>query len=862
MYKMYCCLLFLSLATVTVAQPVKPDLSYYLPSMTYNPQIPTPAQFLGHEVGEWHVSHDRVYAYMLKLAELSDRITVEEYARSYEMRPLILLTITSPANHRRLPELKQQHLDLEDVQKARTLQTQNMPVVLYQGFSIHGNEASGVNAGLLLAYYLAAGQSAEINTLLDQAIILFDPCFNPDGVQRFSTWVNQHKSYQLSADPVSRELNEVWPGGRFNHYWFDLNRDWLLQQHPESRGRVAKFQEWKPNILTDHHEQGSNATYFFMPGVPSRVHRLTPPANQTLTKDIAAFHVRALDSIRSLYFTEENYDDYYYGKGSTYPDMYAGIGILFEQASSRGHNQETANGLLTFPFTIRNQVNTGISTYQAAIHLRTRLLNYQRDFYQQVAEDAARHPVKYYVFGDAADQGKVEHFLDILQRHQIEVFELKNSITKNNYTYRPGEAFIVPLEQKNHKVIRAVFETVTDFTDSIFYDISTWTLPYAFNLVYTDLDARSQGLLGSKVYRGSAPAHLMDGTATYAYILPWQDYYAPAILYQLMAAGYQARVTQVPFTAKLHLQTKTFPHGSIVIPVPQGQDAALHEMVRALSLKYQIEIDGLNTGYTEGVNLGSPNILPLTLPKIVLFTGNGVSPSDAGEVWHLLDQRMAQPVTLVDVSQANNIIWSKYNVVIMADGNYGALAKPVQDNLRDWISKGGTLIALEGAANWATTAGLAQFKVRKIEPAAGLLPYDQLDEAWRSNNIPGSIFMNKIDLTHPLGWGYTRPEIPVFRRGNDFWEQPDNKQAAPVVYTSTPYLSGFVPSRWLPKASQSAGIIVNQIGRGRVISFVDNPVFRAFWFGTNKLLMNAIWFGRLISPQAVENVTSPRPAEE
>lgn len=844
------------------AQPVKPSLDYYLPALSYDTRIPTPAQFLGYEVGEWHVSHDQVYAYMMKLAELSDRITVEEYARSYEQRPLILLTITSPANHQRLPVIKKQHQDLEDPQISAGLPVQNMPVVLYQGFSIHGNEASGVNAGLLLAYYLAAGQGAEIDQLLAQAVILFDPCFNPDGVQRFSTWVNQHKSYQLSADPVSRELNEMWPGGRFNHYWFDLNRDWLLQQHPESRGRVAKYHEWKPNILTDHHEQGSNATYFFMPGVPSRVHRLTPPLNQTLTKEIAAFHVHALDSIRSLYFTEENYDDYYYGKGSTYPDLYGGIGILFEQASSRGHNQETANGLLTFPFTIRNQVNTGISTYRAALALRLKLLNYQRDFYQQSAQEASVYPLKYFVFGDADDSGRTDHFLDLLHRHHLEVYELKTAISKNGLNFRPGEAFVVPLQQKNHKAIRAIFETVTQFTDSIFYDISSWTLPYAYNIPYLELDSRASDPRGSKVYRGSTPAHLSGGIATYAYILPWKEYYSPAALYQLMAAGYSARVAQNPFTAVINQRTQSFGHGTVIIPVPPGQEEQLHKTIHQLSLEYQVEFHGLNSGYTGGINLGSPNILPLTLPNALMFIGQGVNPSDAGEVWHLLDQRMHQPLTLVDMAQAGSINWPKYNVVILADGSYGNLSKAALDYLRDWISKGGTLIAMEGAATWAAGAGLANIKLRKAETATNILPYDQLDEAWRSSGIPGSIFMNQLDLTHPLGWGYTRREVPVFRRGNDFWELPENKNATPLKYTAAPYLSGFVPAHLMPKASNSAGIVVNQLGRGRVICFADNPVFRAFWFGTNKLLQNAIWFGRHISPQATEPLAVARPGEE
>lgn len=253
----------------------EPTLSYYLPDINYDPNITTPAAFLGHEVGAWHVSHDRLYQYMLLLARESDRITVEEYARTYEARPLLLLTITSAANQRNIKAIQAKHQAWCDPGQDVGMDPEDMPTVLYQGYSIHGNEPSGANAALLTAYYLAAGQSKEVMDILDHVVVLFDPCFNPDGLQRFSGWVNSYKGQELIADPASEELHEPWPGGRTNHYWFDLNRDWMLLQHPESRGRVANFYAWRPNILTDHHEMGSNSTFFFMPGDQRRVHPLT-----------------------------------------------------------------------------------------------------------------------------------------------------------------------------------------------------------------------------------------------------------------------------------------------------------------------------------------------------------------------------------------------------------------------------------------------------------------------------------------------------------------------------------------------------------------------------------------------------------
>jgi len=228
--KKYLLFLFL-LGTFTLAAQQTPiDLSYYLPQgITYDATIPTPKSVLGHEVGEWHVTHDKLVQYMETLAAASDRITIDKRGTTFEGRPLPLLTITSPANHQNLATIQANHVALTEP-NASILNTADMPIVVYQGFSIHGNEASGANAALAVAYHLAAGQGAAMDKLLKEAVILFDPCFNPDGVQRFASWVNVHKSQNITSDPDDREYDEVWPGGRTNHYWFDMNRDWLPVQ--------------------------------------------------------------------------------------------------------------------------------------------------------------------------------------------------------------------------------------------------------------------------------------------------------------------------------------------------------------------------------------------------------------------------------------------------------------------------------------------------------------------------------------------------------------------------------------------------------------------------------------------------------
>src|SRR4026208_927764 len=441
MRKLLSAFCFLLIATSFNAQ----DLKYYLPdSVTYNSAIPKPKDIIYHEVGEWHITHDRLGNYMKAIAAAApDRIKLETMGFTYESRPQLLLIITSPKNQQRLEEIRQQHLQLSDPTRSASVNIDNMPIVVWIGHSIHGNEPSGANAALLSAYYLAAAQGKQIDELLDNVVILFDPSFNPDGLQRFSTWANQHKSKNLVSDPNSREFNEVWPGGRFNHYWFDLNRDWLPAVHIESQNRLAWFHKWKPNILTDHHEQGSNATFFFQPGVPSRVNPLTPAKNQELTGKLAKFHAAFLDRIGSLYFTKENYDDFYYGKGSTYPDINGAIGILFEQASSRGHAIQTENGVLRFPFTIKNQFTTTLSTLEGAKALRKEFLTYQRDFYKNAQAEAAADPVKAFVFGDGMDKFKANEFVSMLKRHQVDVYALNANVNTDGMNFDRRSSYIV-----------------------------------------------------------------------------------------------------------------------------------------------------------------------------------------------------------------------------------------------------------------------------------------------------------------------------------------------------------------------------------------------------------------------------------
>lgn len=823
-------------------------LSYYLPdSVTYNPAVPKPKEIIYHEVGEWHITHDRLVNYMKAVAAAApDRIKLETMGYTYEGRPQVLLIITSPKNQQRLEEIRQQHVKITDPSQSASLNIENMPIVVWIGHSIHGNEPSGANASLLSAYYLAAAQGKQIEELLDNVVILFDPSFNPDGLQRFSTWANQHKSKNLVSDPNSREFNEVWPGGRFNHYWFDLNRDWLPAVHVESQNRLKWFHAWKPNILTDHHEQGSNATFFFQPGVASRVNPLTPDKNQELTAKLALFHAAFLDRIGSLYFTKENYDDFYYGKGSTYPDVQGCIGILFEQASSRGHLQQTANGLLSFPFTIKNQFTTTLSTLEGAKALRKEFLEYQRDFFKQAASRAAAYPVKGYVFGDKHDKAKTFEFAAMLLRHQIEIYELPEAWSDKDF--EKGSAFLVSLNQPQHSLIRGIFEKTLNYKDSIFYDITAWTMPLAFGLPYKELTTFVSP--GDKVKSVSYPkGEVVGKQSNYAYLLEWDELYAPAAVYELLQANVLVKVATSSFEIPVTNGVKKFDNGTLLIPVAlQKEDAeTLAIKVNALAEKYRLKIYAVNSGYAKsGIDLGSSRFVTLTKPSIAMITGTGVNPTDAGEVWHLLDQRMNIPATHLEPAVFNRIDLSKYNTLILVGGNYSELNK---DKLKSWVQSGGVLILTEESVSWAAQNGISDVKFKRPKnptDSSQKLTYTEREEIEGAQRIFGAIFGAEADLTHPLAYGYNQKTISLFKANKVFMEKSKNPYATPFYYGSKPLQSGWISRENSEAVQNSAAVVVNAVGDGRIINIADNPNFRAFWLGGSKLFMNSIFFGKII----------------
>jgi hypothetical protein len=832
------------------------DLSLAYPDhdvdVSYSEEIPGPQEVMGHQIGTQHTRPAQVVDYYRAIEASSDRVQIEQHARSYEGRPLIHAVVSAPENLARLDEIRANNRRLvEQPDQVSDEEIQEMPGVIYIGYSIHGDEASGTEAALLTLHHLAAGQDQSVSEVLDNLVVILDPMLNPDGRDRFVDWVNGNRGRVATKDLEDREHNQAWPGGRTNHYMFDLNRDWMPTQHPESRGRIELFYDWRPQLVVDVHEMGRNATYFFQPGVPSRTHPRTPEDNQALTEEFATFHAAAFDEKGSLYYSKESYDDYYYGKGSTFPDINGSIGILFEQASSRSLKTETNIGTLTYAETIHNQFTSSLSTLEGAVQLREQFMRHQRDFYSGIDEWAAEQPVQGYVFASDRHRTRAAGLVNLLQRHEIRVHELARDVEADGRTYPAGESYYVPLDQPQGRMLAAMMERRTTFPDSIFYDVSAWTMSLAFGVETARLPEADNSLAGPEVRSQSFPeGEIFGGEARYAYLMEWDSYYAPRAVYRALDLGMHPRVATKPFTLEVEGESRSFDRGTIVLPVARRDadsdvtEADVHEVVQEMAAEDYVRLHAVNTGFTPtGIDLGSPSAEPLEKPTVAVIAGDGTSSNQVGEIWHLMNERMGMPVSLLNLDDAGDADLSRYNTIVMA-ASYGHSAAFGRE-LHSWVEDGGLLITIDNASEWVVQQEFVDEEIRETYDDTTQVRYADLSRKRGAQEIGGSIFEATLDPTHPVAYGFGET-VALFKNNRIFME-PSNAQAATVAaYTEDPVLSGYISDENLERLRGAGAIIARNVGGGQIVMFTDDPNFRAFWWGTQRLFLNAVFLGQVL----------------
>ncbi len=803
----------------------------------YNNSILSPEEFLGYEIGFQHTRHDQIVSYLTYLSTVSNKADLINYGKTHEGRNLIILTVTSESNLNRLDDIQKEHLK-NTIPGASVSLNDDLPIIINLGYGVHGNEPSSSEAALLTAYTLVASKNKKIEKFRQKSVVFIDPTINPDGRDRHTQWANQNKSINLVADEYDSEHNEAWPKGRTNHFWFDLNRDWLLAINPESRNKLKWFHTWYPNVVTDFHEMGTNSNYFFEPmKTNASLKPMIPEENyNVLSPKFAEYYVKALDSIGSFYYTKESFDETYPGYGSSYPDVQGGLAILFEQASSRGHLQETNYGTISFGFTIRNQYLSSIATVEAAVDNKRMLRDYQKRFFDSSLKEFKDEKIKAYEFGDLYDQNRNKAFIDKLLIHNVKVYKSKGK-------------YVVPVNQTQSRMVKNFFETYDKYVDSVFYDASAWSMSNFYNMKSKKLKkftTQSEILSTNDLMK-----NIKVNKSNYSYILDWDDYNSVAALNYLQKNNLITYTAFKPFSVKVNETSgiKNFNYGSILIPVSKQKISSdkLYEIIKTAQEKFNVPIFNSESGFSiKGIDLGSNNFRVNKPVKVALLIGEGVNSYEAGEVWHLMDTRVGMPLSKIRLSQFSRISLDKYTTLIMVSGSYNQLTKIDIDKINDWVKKGNTLITIAQGSSWVIEKKLV--KETLLEPSNDSIfsrkNYVSAAENIGRERIGGAILNVDLDLTHPLAFGYRDSSIPVYKNNNVFINKTKDHYSSVGIYSKDPHIDGYISEKNMKNNfKNTASLIVSKLGSGRVVIFADNPNFRGSWYGTNKLFLNAIYFG-------------------
>ncbi len=816
------------------------DLSYFLPKSiqqgsedialqgNYNKSIPTPKEVLGFELGERYCEWSDVLRYVEAVDAVSERIKVVELGRTHEKRRFVQLIITSEANHANLDQIKADHMKLIDPTLSSQLDIKNMPIVTDITCSIHGREASGVNAAVAMTYLFAASEDAKIKQMLDDMVLLLIPGANPDGINGFATWNNCSAGDFVTYDNASREHKEPWPGNRTNHYWTNLNRDLLMCQHPESQYIVAHYLNWMPNLVLDLHEQGG-ANFFHSPGHPLRVHPYVTDENQSLTGEVGNYVSKALKPLGAKPYCGRSFDDFYLGKGAAYGDVQGSVCLLFENPNPRNHAYNIKGTVRTFPEGIRNQTYASMAGLASACDMREKLLAYQRDFYTKQAVAAQQSEVQGYIFHANGDKARAYRLLENLAHHQIEVYHLAKDTKVGKVLYPAEESYIIPLQQRYYYKLKAIWETLgkEDYKDSRFYDITTWTFPLAYNVTHGEV-ASTDGLLGERAKAIFPQGGIKGGRSNTAYTFDATALYSCNILRALLKAGVKVDIATKPFKAN----GVKMGYGSGVVEVagqPLDGDA-LYNILEGAAKENGIKVVATDDEF----NKEKLQLKAARMPRVALMVGSAVNINNAGEIWMLLEKHFGIAPSRIDLTTFEGKGLDKYDVVIISRGTLPRKHKALP-KIKAWVENGGTLITIQASYKIVNNAGLASIKRIALN-----------DDNSKGAKVYGVIFNTTVDPTTPLCYGYTKCDVPMFKHTTTVYDEAASALAiVPARYTDKPLLSGWIESEYIDKFASTPAAFVLKRGSGRIIHFADSPTFRGYWYGTTKMFMNAIYFGHL-----------------
>jgi hypothetical protein len=814
--------------------------------------IQSPSEFLGYELGSQWTPHHKVMDYFWYVADASKMVEANAYGTTYEGRELMLAYVSNEKNVSRLEEIRTNNLRRTGLLEGEP--SADSTAIVWLSYNVHGNETSSSEAAMKTLYELVRPDNAETKAWLQNTVVVMDPMLNPDGRERYVSWFRQTVGEKYNVHVEAREHHEPWPGGRTNHYYFDLNRDWAWLTQKESRQRVDEYQKWMPHIHVDFHEQDYNSPYYFAPAAKP-FHNAITDWQTKFQYTIGENNARYFDKNSWLYFTREVFDLFYPSYGDTYPTFNGAIGMTYEQA---GHNMaglgvvQTEGDTLTLDDRLTHHFTTGLSTVEVSSKNAEKLVSEFSDYYQ-TAQNNPRGEYKTFVIKGDNNPDKLQSLFSLLDKHQINYGKATGERTLDGYNYRTGETervrvsgddYLVSVHQPKGVMARILFEPRPELADSVTYDITAWEQHYAFGV---DGYALKQQLEVENVDYSKEEIDNSFGESPYAYLARWQDLADVRLLADLLNNDIKVRFASEEFK----IDDRSYDRGTLIITRADNKKMGTRfdKVVQKLADKHSQQIHGVETGFVQsGSDFGSSSVRYLKKPRVALLAGEGTSSNRVGEVWHFFDQQIDYPITLLDTGYFDEVDLDNYEVLILASGiNSDKLDDERFREVREWIEDGGKLIALKGANSMlAGKDGFdLQWKEEKEDSTARVSQNDELDgygeqqREYISGRNTGSVFKISMDATHPLAFGYEdsyfslKLDADAYGYLDDGWNVGVAKEDA--------HMSGFVGYKAEEELENTLTFGVQNMGQGSVVYMVDNPLFRAFWHNGKLLFGNAVF---------------------
>ncbi|ARS37682.1 M14 family metallopeptidase [Pontibacter actiniarum] len=821
-------------------------------------RLQTPAQFLGYELGEQFTTHNRILDYVAYLAgQAPNRIKVEEYGRTYENRPLVLAYVASDENLARLEQIRENNLRQANLTNGQVQGEQ--PAIAWLSYNVHGNESVSSEAVMQVLYDLVNPESAQSKQWLQNTVVILDPVVNPDGRERYVQWYKQASNRGGNASPYAWEHWEPWPGGRPNHYYFDLNRDWAWQTQVESRERLKKYNSWLPQVHADFHEMGPEAPYYFSPAAKPFHESITPWQRQ-FQNTIGEYNRQYFDKNNWLYFTRESFDLFYPSYGDTWPTYNGAIGMTYEQGGSgrAGLAYRKADGdTLTLSDRIAHHVAASEATIKATSEKADQLKQEFRKYYDSSLRNPEGEYKSFVIKQSGSSPGNIKMLTDYLEQQGIAYGYAANNGSVRGYNYSNGKTesvklapqdVVISMYQPKSTLVKVLFEPNAKLEDSLTYDITSWSLPYAYGVQAYAVKGK---VAMSSSKPGTTPAAI-DIAKPYAYLASWNSLQDLTFMTELMEKGVKVRMAERPF----EIGGEQYTPGTLVITrtgnerMGDGFDSTVHELAQQLN----VQLHATSTGFvSSGADFGSGNVRYLKMPKVAVMSGEGVSPYGFGEVWHFFEQQINYPVTVLNTSYFSQVPLQEFDVLILPTGAYSkVLDEQALEKVQEWVRGGGKLIAMESAAGYL--AGKKGFDLKKKEsgsaekekgadkeenPYRHLRTYAQREREELADEVQGSVYRVDLDKTHPLAFGYGDNYFALIR-SSDTYRFLENGWNVGVLKKDN-HATGFVGQQAKEKLQDALIIGTQEMGRGQVVYLADNPLFRGFWQGGKLLFGNAVF---------------------